>query len=115
MNAKQEFIKFVEGKSVLCATIDRGNSWNYEVLSSHSLPVDYTEEQYQDFLKQIDFSYDAGYGSQELFGIIWFKDGTWGDRGEYDGSEWWELHEMPAIPESLKSQSADEKGVKNDT
>lgn len=43
----------------------------------------------------LDFDYDSGYGGQELFGHIWYADGTWSNRGEYDGSEWWELVEPP--------------------
>lgn len=42
------------------------------------------------FLEEIDFEYDSGFGSDEIGGILWFTDGTWADRGEYDGSEWWE-------------------------
>lgn len=33
---------------------------------------------------------DSGYGAQELFGYIWYNDGTWSERAEYDGAEWWE-------------------------
>lgn len=42
--------------------------------------------------------YDSGYGGQELFGTLWFSDGSWADRGEYDGAEWWEHRSFPAIP-----------------
>jgi hypothetical protein len=52
--------------------------------------------------EQLDFEYNDGYGSQKLFGIIWFTDGTWSTRGEYDGSEWWEYHVVPDIPTDLK-------------
>lgn len=48
-------------------------------------------------------NYDNGYGSQELFGTIVFKDGTWLERGEYDGSEWWEHRKLPT-EESLFSK-----------
>ena len=41
-------------------------------------------------LDDLDFEYDEGYGSQHLFGIILFNDGSWIIREEYDGSEWWE-------------------------
>ena len=51
-------------------------------------------------LSSID--YDNGYGGQELFGTIVFKDGTWLERGEYDGSEWWEHRKLPT-EESLFS------------
>lgn len=49
--------------------------------------------------------YNNGYGSQLLYGTIWMKDGTWFDRGEYDGSEWWEYRRRPEIPENLKEIS----------
>lgn len=40
--------------------------------------------------------YDNGYGSQEVLPSlrIAFEDGTWLERREYDGSEWWE-HAVP--------------------
>lgn len=42
--------------------------------------------------------YDNGYGSQEVLPSlrIAFKDGTWLERREYDGSEWWE-HMVPPV------------------
>ena len=46
----------------------------------------------------LDFEYDSGYGGQELYGNIWYTDGTWSERGEYDGSEWWEHKICPPIP-----------------
>ena len=45
--------------------------------------------------------YDSGYGSQQLFGTIWYKDGTWSTRGEYDGSEWWKYNSCPELPKLL--------------
>lgn len=48
-------------------------------------------------LKNLDFTYDNGYGGQELFGYIWYKDGTWSERGEYDGKEWWRHIERPPL------------------
>ena len=44
----------------------------------------------------------SGYGGQELFGTIWYEDGTWSDRGEYDGSEWWNYNKCPDIPDDVK-------------
>ena len=54
--------------------------------------------------KALDFGYDSGYGGQELFGIVWLVDGTWLERGEYDGTEWWEHKECPEIPEELNDE-----------
>ena len=55
----------------------------------------------KNFLDQIDFEYDNGFGCQELFGTIWYEDGTWSSRGEYDGSEWWEYNSCPKIPKEF--------------
>jgi hypothetical protein len=101
-NAKQEFSNMVRDNVVLCATIHYQDCWEHELPGSeHNLLVGYTEEQYNSFIESLDFNYDSGYGGQELFGTVWFKDGTWADRGEYDGSEWWEHHECPIVPKSL--------------
>lgn len=45
------------------------------------------------------FAYDSGFGCQEVFGYIVFKDGSWFERHEYDGSEWWEYKEKPTVDE----------------
>lgn len=43
--------------------------------------------------------YDSGYGGQELSGEIAMNDGSWYERGEYDGSEWWEHKRFPKEPD----------------
>ena len=47
-----------------------------------------------------NFDYDAGYGREYVppF-IVMMNDGTWYERAEYDGSEWWQLHKAPNPPE----------------
>ena len=101
-NAKEEFLGMVKNEVVLCASISYRDCWEHDSPGSqHTLPVTYTEEQYNAFVESLDFEYDAGYGGQELFGTVWFKDGTWADRGEYDGSEWWQHHVCPTIPDRL--------------
>jgi hypothetical protein len=44
------------------------------------------------------WDYYSGYGGQTLFGTIWYTDGTWSTRGEYDGSEWWDHKTRPDVP-----------------
>ncbi len=101
-NAKEEFLSMVKNQAVLCAEISYQDCWEHKKPGSeHKLPVAYTEEQYNSFIESLDFEYDDGYGGQELFGTVWFKDGTWADRGEYDGSEWWQHHICPVVPKSL--------------
>lgn len=113
MNAKEEFLKHTENKLITCAQLhfeyyhdeesknfDDNYHYNFEneKIDYINLPVNYTDKQYQEFLTKIDKNYDSGYGGQELYGTIWYNDGTWSDRGEYDGSEWWEYHKCPEIP-----------------
>ena len=62
------------------------------------LKVDFTDEEYENFLNELDFKYDAGYGEQELYGKVWFKDNSWLERYEYDGSEGWDYKSYPNIP-----------------
>ena len=54
---------------------------------------------WEDFCSKADFEYDDGYGSPEIPTdlIIVGKD-FWLERGEYDGSEWWEFKTMPEEP-----------------
>ena len=109
INAKEEFIDMCKDKTVSCATIVH-EYWTEGMLSLASvlkmtkidLKCNYTPEDFKEFLKYLDFQYDRGHGLQEIFGTVWFEDGTWATRGEYDGSEWWEVHEVPEIPENLK-------------
>lgn len=44
--------------------------------------------------------YDAGYGFPEVATdlVIVFKDNSWLERAEYDGSEWWEYKKPPTMP-----------------
>jgi hypothetical protein len=103
MNANQEFISHIETRKVKCAEI-LGRDQYDELTDSYKadgiyLKVNYSEDDYQSFLSQLDFNYDSGYGGQELYGIIWYEDGTWSSRGEYDGSEWREHNECPVINE----------------
>lgn len=107
MNAKQEFLEITKDTEVLCVTINV-EGVNYSTPFLHkgkrvkskelSLPVGYTQEEYNNFLNELDFEYDESWGHQFIYGTIWLKDGMWIERGEYDGSEWWKLVEHPEIP-----------------
>lgn len=105
MNAKEEFLHAIENKTVQCADIHIVTGFDYDnyedITIRYSLPVDYTEEEFNKFVHSLDFEYDSGYGGQLLFGNIWFTDGTWCERGEYDGSEWWAYKVRPIIPDYL--------------
>lgn len=101
-NAREEMLRLLKGKEIKCAEIINGGQWGEEdELKNIILKVGHNEEDYAKFLNDLDFEYDDGYGGQELFGTVWFKDNTWAERGEYDGSEWWEIHSLPDIPSKL--------------
>lgn len=100
-NAKQEFISHIQNRKVKCAKISKGDDYIGNKVS-FELGCAYNTDEWSEFLNKLDFGYNSGYGGQELFGTIWYEDGTWSDRGEYDGSEWYEYHICPEIPTELK-------------
>lgn len=108
-NAKEEFLRETQNKTVLCALIqqedlsldseDFGNKINIGILQ-----IGFSQSKLETFLEALNFQYDAGYGSQQLFGYIWYTDGTWSERGEYDGAEWWEYKSQPKIPKKCAAR-----------
>jgi hypothetical protein len=113
-NAKKELLNTLKDVNVAikCAWIqfekfDREYSEDSEDDDSKPAPtifklvVGHDSQALEEFLRALDFEYDSGYGTQELFGTVWLSDGTWLSRGEYDGSEWWEHNKIPDIPEEL--------------
>ena len=98
INAKEEFVRHTCTMTIKCAYIQFIENPDDR---KFFLTTGYTEDEYNQFLSDIDREYNNGYGGQELDGMIWYEDGTWTTRGEYDGSEWWEYHEVPEIPDFL--------------
>jgi len=103
MNAKQELQKELDriGKKPVCASIhDPWRAYDDESLNV-TLKKGYTDLEFTEFMNKLNFEYDAGYGSQYIDGTVWFEDGTWLSRSEYDGSEWWVYVGTPKIPDNL--------------
>lgn len=95
-------LELLEGKEIKCARITTGtNYYHNDERRTIVLKVGHDKEDYARFLNDLNFEYDDGYGTQKLHGIVWFKDGTWAERREYDGSEWWEERSLPDIPKEL--------------
>ena len=111
-NAKQELLGHLErNKSVIkCATISGDNShWYHDEHINNVMDINlregYSIGEYEEFLHKLDFEYDNGYGGQVLHGTVWLiEEGAWLNRGEYDGSEWWEYNKCPQVPDELKSK-----------
>ena len=91
INAKDELIRHIGNREVKYVYISKRDSWGYpdQVTIAGTL---------EEVLPLLDFYYDNGYGGQILYGNIWYTDGTWSERGEYDGSEWWAYKCCPEIP-----------------
>lgn len=103
LNAKTELLAIIKAKkkTLLCAVVENRDPWAVveSPLATATLRIGYTQEEFEKFLTELDYKYDSGYGGQEIYGTLWCTDGTWFERGEYDGSEWWELRSRPDIPE----------------
>jgi len=99
--ANEELINTVDVNNIKCAIINHMPDINEEV-DQYILKVNHTDEDMIKFLNTISFSYNKGYGTQEVDGIVWLKDGTWLSRWEYDGSEGWDLNRLPEIPKELR-------------
>jgi len=104
INAKKEFLEHIKDRpKVVCAVVNDVYYGN-ENKQSRVLYENYSDEEYNSFLQSLDFVYDDGYGSEYLGGTIWYEDGTYSGRAEYDGSEWWEYHRAPEKPIRLNNK-----------
>ena len=102
-NAKEELLEILGNNptTIKCADLSYGLGYEDNEEQEFKLSVVHTDLELNAFLESLDFKYNSGYGGQEIFGIVWLKDGTWLSRGEYDGSEWWKHNFLPEIPEEL--------------
>jgi hypothetical protein len=91
MKASEELLKHIGERTVKYVRIDYDDG-------DYSEHIEGTLEQ---VLPQLNFYYDSGYGNRHIFGTIWYTDGSWSDRGEYDGSEWWVHRKCPSLPEGI--------------
>ena len=82
INAKEELLGHIQevGKTVEFVSIVWESKCHIALRAKGTLPT---------VLPFLNFEYDDGYGAQELFGYVWFTDGSWSERDEYDGSERW--------------------------
>lgn len=103
-NAKEEFKRHIEGSPRVVAVEIGREHYSSENCFEVLLKTNHSEDDYLKFLDTLNFSYDSGYGGQELYGTIWYEDGSWSERGEYDSSEWWEYKKTPVIPNKLQNE-----------
>ena len=53
---------------------------------------------WKDFERFADIDYDSSYGSAEIAEVVIVGKNWWLERGEYDGSEWWDFKTLPLMP-----------------
>lgn len=99
MNAKKELLTHIGYSNSPVIAIEITYEYAYDCFNTYNWKKG---EDWDAFISSLDFDYDAGYGTQHIFGTIWHEDGTWSSRQEYDGSEWWLCNKCPEIPSYLK-------------
>ena len=97
VNAKEELLMELQGAGLKADNI---KAYRVEFLGEDLKGTDP-----ESLLSFLDKEYDRGYGCQELYGKVLLDNGTWLERGEYDGSEWWD-HMVPPTVESLLGKNA---------
>ncbi len=80
------------------------NKTEHDVVWAGSVDGEYSIS-FEDFKKQAGFEYDAGLGGDEILPtlVIVFKDGSWLERDEFNGSSWWEYKHTPQLSEAPQS------------
>ena len=114
-NAKHELTGFLNSHSIhgiKCANIEVYTRMDEDI--RYSLKEYHTEKEYRRFLESLNFEYDSGFGSQQLFGTVWLSENRWMERHEYNGSESWELMSLPEIPSNLKDIQREREKNLND-
>ena len=85
---------YTESNVSFCELSDK--SWNRK---EDRWEYSYQHFSFDTFKKLADFVYDCDFGGaniNESLKIV-FDDKSWLERGEYDGSEWWELRRCPSF------------------
>lgn len=66
------------------------------------LKENWSNNEWLRLLYTFNFDYNNYANRQLLYGFVWFKDGSWLERYNSDGSEYWVYKKTPDIPSLLK-------------
>ena len=98
INAKDEFLDEIKGKDLLCCEVATfGKPTRFLCLK-----IGYSEQDFNQFIKLLDFDYDEIFGNFFLRGTIWYCNNTWSERRFLNGREWWNYVNGLPIPDYLK-------------
>jgi len=98
MNCREEFLDEIAGRPLLCTEIMYDENGVSKTILLH---IGFIISNSLNFLRELDFEYDSESSNQKVFGVIWYKDGSWSERGMCGGSERWVYRSRPVIPEKL--------------
>lgn len=93
-NALEELEPFLKGMTLVKAKLscERNGKASVDIETSDM-------DKLKEWAK--DVNYDNDFGERELFGTVYLRDSennpVWLTRGEYDGSEWWDVNRIPDI------------------
>ena len=65
------------------------------------LPENYTQDDYNKFLKSLNFNYDNSFGTIEIYGCILYKNNSWSYRDTYNKVECWNHIACPTIKDFI--------------
>lgn len=85
----------------LSILVANGKTWNdVKFIQGDDFKVSNNKDE---LLELMNFEYDSGYGAPKIAEDLKIVgDNWWLERGEYDGSEWWEYKEIPKPNLELK-------------
>lgn len=95
-NLYSETIEAINVRKIAYAKIRVHNDIFGDDVKYINLKPNHTYSERGEFYESLrNINYDSGYGTQYVYGFIVFTDGTWLERSEYDGAEWWDSKRCP--------------------
>ena len=96
LNAKQELLQHVQHVENLTGFSSGLTVELVKIAYKKEGQIVRIEGTLDDVVEHLDFTYHDGHGLQNLFGCVWYVDGTWSEREEYDGSDCWQHRNRPS-------------------
>ena len=104
-NAQKEFLQFTQFRKVKAVHL---RVFTTDEMFTCNLRVGYTPEEYEVFLRKMDFMYNPC-DLCPMEGYIWFEEeDIWGERSSYGE---WVLHWKPEIPNHLVPLASEDECV----
>lgn len=74
INARKELEEVLKemGKKLQAAAIESNLDYSHSS-RKHYLYANYTDAEYEEFMKSLDFEYDNGFGGVLLHGVLWLQ------------------------------------------